>query len=194
VTAPYKLMDLWYILLICKKDVQFETEWVVNFDTCLFSDVVNVANEVKSMTHFVKYITRKLNSAVSTFPFAESRLVGTYIDFQMGRARLAARGTTLKSTALARPETRSIVPSAGPARRPFSAWAATSARRASPRHDPIQGGPKAARPASSLPPSPGLASSQPLDRRLPAVGSALGQRLYKPRAPPPAPAPKAPIQ
>jgi DUF2075 family protein len=47
-------MDLWYILLICKKDVQFETEWVVNFDTCLFSDVVNVANEVKSMTHFRK--------------------------------------------------------------------------------------------------------------------------------------------
>jgi hypothetical protein len=59
------------------------------------------------------------------------------IDFQMGRARLAARGTALKSTALTRLETRSIVPSAGPARQPFSAWAATSARRAGPRHSPI---------------------------------------------------------
>jgi hypothetical protein len=38
------------------------------------------------------------------------------IVFQMGRARFAARGTTLKSTALARPEARSIVLSAGPAR------------------------------------------------------------------------------
>jgi hypothetical protein len=64
----------------------------------------------------------------------------------MGRARLAARGTTRKSTALARPEARSIVPSAGPARRPFSAWAATSARWAGPKHGPIGGGTKAARP------------------------------------------------
>jgi hypothetical protein len=63
------------------------------------------------------------------------------IVFQMGRARLASRGTTLKSTILARPEARSIVLSAGPARWPFSAWAATMARRAGPRHGPIFGGP-----------------------------------------------------
>jgi hypothetical protein len=35
--------------------------------------------------------------------------------------------------------------SAGPARWPFSAWAATSARRAGPKHDPKLGGPIAAR-------------------------------------------------
>jgi hypothetical protein len=92
------------------------------------------------------------------------------IDFQMGRARLAARGTTLKSTTLTRPETRSIVPSAGPARRPFSAWAG-----------PIQGGSKAARPQARSGPAcqlhprvPRPASSEPLDRRVPAVGSARG--------------------
>jgi hypothetical protein len=38
------------------------------------------------------------------------------IVFQMGRARLAARGTTLKSTTLARPEARLIVLSAGTTR------------------------------------------------------------------------------
>jgi hypothetical protein len=38
------------------------------------------------------------------------------IAFQMGRARFAARGTALKSMALARLEARSIVLSAGPAR------------------------------------------------------------------------------
>jgi hypothetical protein len=63
------------------------------------------------------------------------------IVFQMGRARLTARGTALKSTTLARPEARLIVLSAGPARWPFSAWAATLARRAGPRHGPIFGGP-----------------------------------------------------
>jgi hypothetical protein len=66
------------------------------------------------------------------------------IDFQMGQARSATRGTTRKSMALARPEARSIVPSAGPTRRPFSAWAATSAHWAGPKHDPIGGGAKAA--------------------------------------------------
>jgi hypothetical protein len=59
------------------------------------------------------------------------------IQFQMGRARLAARGTVLKSTALARPEARSIVLSAGTTRRSFSAWAATLARQAGPKHGPI---------------------------------------------------------
>jgi hypothetical protein len=62
----------------------------------------------------------------------------------MGRARLTARGTALKSTTLTRLEARSIVPSASPPRRPFSAWAATSARRAGPRHGPIGGGTMAA--------------------------------------------------
>jgi hypothetical protein len=65
----------------------------------------------------------------------------TGIVLQMGQARLAARGTTLKSTTLARPEARSIVLSAGPARWPLSAWAATPAWRAGPRHGPIFGGP-----------------------------------------------------
>jgi hypothetical protein len=63
------------------------------------------------------------------------------IVFQMGRARLEAPGTALKSTALARSEARSIVLSAGTARWSFSAWAATSARRAGSRHDPIFTGP-----------------------------------------------------
>jgi hypothetical protein len=70
-----------------------------------------------------------------------SRLIVVAIVFQMGRARLTARGTALKSTTLARPEARLIVLSAGPARWPFSAWAATLARRAGPRHGPIFGGP-----------------------------------------------------
>ncbi|CAN6271426.1 unnamed protein product [Urochloa humidicola] len=56
------------------------------------------------------------------------------IEFQMGRARLKARGTALKSPTLARPEARRIVPRAGPARWPLSAWAATPARRAGPKH------------------------------------------------------------
>jgi hypothetical protein len=62
--------------------------------------------------------------------------------FQMGRARLAARGTTLKSTTLAQPEARSRVLSVGPVRWPFSAWAATPARRAGTGRffgDPISG-------------------------------------------------------
>jgi hypothetical protein len=79
------------------------------------------------------------------------------IDFQMGRARLAARGTTRKSTALARPEARSIVPSASPARQPFSAWAATSARWAGPKHGPIGG----ARKWPGLRHGIGLACQQP---------------------------------
>jgi hypothetical protein len=61
--------------------------------------------------------------------------------FQMGRARLPAWDTTLKSTTLARPEARSIVLSAGPAWWPLSAWAATPARRVGPRHGPIFSGP-----------------------------------------------------
>ncbi|CAN6243059.1 unnamed protein product [Urochloa humidicola] len=56
------------------------------------------------------------------------------IEFQMGRARLKARGTALKSPTLARPEARRIVPRAGSARWPLSAWAATPARRAGPKH------------------------------------------------------------
>jgi hypothetical protein len=75
------------------------------------------------------------------------------IEFQMDRARLAARGTTIKSPGLAWPYARYIELSAGPARQPFSAWAqpfsawaATSARRAGPKHDPIGGGTKAAQP------------------------------------------------
>jgi hypothetical protein len=72
------------------------------------------------------YVTKKL-------------LVLLYTVFQMGRARLTARGTALKSTTLARPEARLIVLSASPARWPFSAWAATLARRAGPRHGPIIG-------------------------------------------------------
>jgi hypothetical protein len=54
-------------------------------------------------------------------PRARAVSVGMGIVFQIGRARFAARGTTLKSTALARPEARSIVLSAGPRHGPIFA-------------------------------------------------------------------------
>jgi hypothetical protein len=68
----------------------------------------------------------------------------------MGRARLAARDTTRKSTTLARSEARSIVLSASMTRHPFSAWAATSAHSASPRHGPIMSCSMAARPQARM--------------------------------------------
>jgi hypothetical protein len=83
----------------------------------------------------------------------------TAIEFQMGRARLTARGTTRKNTTPTRSEARSIVLSAGTARQPFSAWAATSAHSAGPRHDPIMSSPMVARPQARM--RPGLRTAHP---------------------------------
>jgi len=62
--------------------------------------------------------------------------IGRSIGVQMGQARWAAQGTTLKSMALARPDTTSIVPRSARHDRRASAWAAASAYSAGPaRHD-----------------------------------------------------------
>jgi hypothetical protein len=50
------------------------------------------------------------------------------LDGQMGKARWAGTGTARKSPALARHDTKGIVPRAGPARWSDRAWAATLAR------------------------------------------------------------------
>jgi hypothetical protein len=55
------------------------------------------------------------SSALRAFDSGTSAAISSIV-FQMGRARLAARGTTLKSTTLARPEARLIVLSAGTTR------------------------------------------------------------------------------
>jgi hypothetical protein len=89
----------------------------------------------------VGHLRLRVDPSLSSLSSRYRRPVASFDDgaivFQMGRARLAARGTTLKSTVLAQSEAQSIVLSVGTARRYFSAWAATSARRAGPRHDPI---------------------------------------------------------
>jgi hypothetical protein len=103
----------------------------------------------------------------------------------MGRAR----GTTLKSTALTRPEARSIVPSAGPARRPFSAWATTlhQCRRQPPAPPPLPL-PCASSPSRhSLPPrGPAIIAARC------ARGSRADRRRRERKAEPRQPAPLSP--
>jgi hypothetical protein len=131
------------------------------------------------------------------------------IEFQMDRARLAARGTTIKSPGLAWPYARYIELSAGPARQPFSAWAqpfsawaATSARRAGPKHDPIGGGTKAAQPQAlsrlglttahptTPKPYPAPPTPRPLMRRPRTVGSSRWEAAHISRGGVPLPSPK----